>query len=41
MKVSVLSIDAYAKEEYLIHSGMLDDGAVLDEEVLEKLMSLA
>lgn len=41
MKVSVLSIDAYAKEEYLIHSGMLDNGIILDEEVLEKLMSLA
>lgn len=41
LKVSKLTINAYATEEYLLHSWMTDDGEVIDEEILEKIMHLS
>ena len=40
LKISKLTINAYATEEYLVHSWMTDSEEILDEEVLEKMMSL-
>lgn len=41
LKVSKLTINAYATEEYLVHSWMTENAEILDEEVLEKIMNLS
>lgn len=38
--ISKLTINAFATEEYLVHSGITDSGEVLPEEVIEKMMNL-
>lgn len=40
LKVSKLTIDAYATEDYLIHSGFIDWWDELDEEMIEKMLNL-
>ena len=41
LTLSKLTVDSFAREEYLLFSGITDDGASLDEETCEKLFHCA